>query len=475
MFRQLMKSCLRDKFARVTFAALCSVAAVLCAVYPASAVPVQPGNPTHSYLLDEGTGTNTADGSGSSDGTFVGGPTWTSDTPFSYAGNNAVDFAGSPDGISIPNTFPTGGSPWNNYSISMWLKTESVAVVANIFMGNWTQFAGEPGNFVLRQVGSNNIQAIVYNSTSLQNATAPGLTLSTGVWQHFGFIYHDDNTSVDVCLDGSCVNFVTAIDPYAEAVTGPAIGLGGDFGYGGVIDEVAIWGDTALSTDNMEWLALNSLSDTPILTPTIFTWNETGAGQWSAISSWTPSGGPPDNVNHTAVFGELVSGPTVAVIHDAVTVNRVEFDNAIHSYAISGLGSVNLDATTAQTPVTPTISVIGTHEFQADVNLHNNTTASIVSASSLEFVNRLKLNNNTLTKTGEGTLIISNTLNTGGGAVNCAEGTCSGTGTIGGDLNNDGSTISPGNSSLWTQTQVPEPAALLLLVIGSALVLLRRR
>ena len=46
---------------------------------------------------------------------------------------------------------------------------------------------------------------------------------------------------------------------------------------------------------------------------------------------------------------------------------------------------------------------------------------------------------------GNGTLAINNTISTGGGTLNCAEGMCSGSGTIAGDLNNAG-TVSPGNS-----------------------------
>ena len=213
--------------------------------------------------------------------------------------------------------------------------------------------------------------------------------------------------------------------------------------------------------------------------PVDFTWNIDSFGEWTTHDNWTPSGGPPGDVgraryaNHTATFGSAITSDRTVITETAVSVRAITFDNS-NTYSIAGNGSVNLIAATVTELSTAISTLQGTHQFQAVVNLHNNTTVSIASASSLEFVNRLKLNNNTLTKTGEGTLVISNTLNTGGGTVNCAQGTCSGTGTIGGDLNNDGGTISPGNSSLWTQTQVPEPAASLLLVIGSALVLLHR-
>jgi len=64
---------------------------------------------------------------------------------------------------------------------------------------------------------------------------------------------------------------------------------------------------------------------------------------------------------------------------------------------------VNLQATTdPNSPVNPSLQVEGTHEFQADVNLHNNTAVDIATNSTLTFNRALNLMGNTLTKTGEG-------------------------------------------------------------------------
>ena len=117
----------------------------------------------------------------------------------------------------------------------------------------------------------------------------------------------------------------------------------------------------------------------------------------------------------------------------------------------------------------------GQHEFQLRVSLETDTMVDVASGQLLEFNNRLFLNDNTLTKTGEGTMAINNQVVTGGGMVICAEGTCSGSGTIGGDLINDGGTISPGNSP-GVMAAVPEPASLVLLLAGAiGLIFLRRR
>ena len=117
---------------------------------------------------------------------------------------------------------------------------------------------------------------------------------------------------------------------------------------------------------------------------------------------------------------------------------------------------------------------VGNHEFQARVNLHSDTDVTIASGFTLEFNNRLNLNGNTLSKLGFGEVAINNVLATGGGTVNVQAGTISGNGTVGGDVINDGGTISPGsNSEVFTvlapssdKMVVPEPSAVVMMGLG---------
>ena len=194
----------------------------------------------------------------------------------------------------------------------------------------------------------------------------------------------------------------------------------------------------------------------PPLPATQFEWNDaSGLGNWATAGNWKPQegvvlGSPADSPDHTAIFADgsfavPISATTNVSTMAAVTVNRIEFDNNTASYVISGLGSVNLASTTDPSPVTPTMSVVGTHEFQADVNLQNDTTVDVASDSTLNFDRGLDLMGTTLTKTGDGTMAVNNNVLTSGGMVDCQVGTCSGTGTISGSLNNGG-TVAPGNS-----------------------------
>ena len=131
-------------------------------------------------------------------------------------------------------------------------------------------------------------------------------------------------------------------------------------------------------------------------------------------------------------------------------------------------------ATTDDSVAPATIGVLqGSHQFQAGVRLHSGTTVNVASGATLTFNNTLDLNDQTLTKTGVGTMLVRNDLVLGGGTLDISEGTVAGNGTIGGDVTNDSGTISPGNSSP-AASAVPEPSAMLLL-LGAVMMLLGRK
>ena len=177
-----------------------------------------------------------------------------------------------------------------------------------------------------------------------------------------------------------------------------------------------------------------------------------------------PNGSPGDgqspfSTHETILFGAAISSNSTVFTDTQVTVNRIQFDNAF-SYGISGQGGVNLIASTAG-PL-PRIDVdSGSHEFQAKVTLLNDATVDVISDSTLTFTNSLDLNGQTLTKTGEGEVAINNNLMTNGGTLINSQGTISGLGTVGGDVDNPGGTISPGSSAAAI-SGIPEPSSLLL-------------
>ena len=187
------------------------------------------------------------------------------------------------------------------------------------------------------------------------------------------------------------------------------------------------------------------------------TWNNDGTATWDDAENWNIFPATPNTAAHTATFADAISAPTTVVVNTDLSINAITFDHSV-SYGVGGLGSVNLvtdpdDPNDPDDPFgPPLLSVSGgtaasAHQFQVVVNLQDNTTADVAANSMLSFNHALNLMGNTLTKTGAGTMSINNVLTTGGGSVDVQEGTVTGGGSIGGNVKNNGGTISPGNSA----------------------------
>ena len=190
------------------------------------------------------------------------------------------------------------------------------------------------------------------------------------------------------------------------------------------------------------------------------------------MNNWDFNGSPlgpllPKDTRHTAIFGDAIRHSRTVFTDDPVTVKAVQFLNS-NTYAVGGTGTINLNAGTSA-PQAAIDVILGDHQFQTEVNLQMNTDVTIDAGHSLTFNNTLNLGGNTLTKLGDGDLTIRNTLVSGmGGTVNLQQGSISGNGNVGSDVNNSEGTISPGDS-LQVSSQVPEPGTVFLIVIGTIL------
>ena len=199
-------------------------------------------------------------------------------------------------------------------------------------------------------------------------------------------------------------------------------------------------------------------------------WTNNGTGSWTDAGNWNTFAAPSTSA-HTATFSNTISVPTTVVVDTDVTINTITFDHSI-SYGVGGLGSIHLEATTNPFQL-PSISVVkGAHQFLVVTNLKSHTTVEVALDNTLSFNHALNLMSNTLTKMGTGTMSINNLLTTGGGSMDGQEGIVAGVGTVGGDVHNEGGTISPGNSTQISA--VPEPSGILLLVWGLSVPLTSR-
>ncbi len=196
-------------------------------------------------------------------------------------------------------------------------------------------------------------------------------------------------------------------------------------------------------------------------------WKQNTSGDWNTTSNWTGIGLPPGS-NQSAVLGDVIESTQIVFTNTDVTVNDVQFNDS-STYIVGGGGVINLMAgTTDGLPTSGVSATQGFHQFQASVALQNDATADVAEGASIEFNNRLFLNGHTLTKTGDGSLAISNRVVLADGTLDVQQGILSGYGTVGGDVNNMGGTLSPGDSDSVTSA-IPEPSTMLLLVLGGLL------
>lgn len=192
-------------------------------------------------------------------------------------------------------------------------------------------------------------------------------------------------------------------------------------------------------------------------------WNIASGGHWDSIDNWEPREVPNGN-DTSVVFGNGITQSSTVTSDVDVAVNTILFENT-HRYTIAGTGSLSLAGSSSQ-PAGSISVMTGNHEFQLDVNLMTDTTIDIANNSVLEFAAQLNLAGNTLTQTGPGTLVVNHTLNAGGGSLLVQNGWLSGRGTLAGDLQNLGGTLSPGTIPLTTNAAVPEPTTFGLLWNG---------
>jgi len=259
--------------ARLLAALFVSSIALLGALPIADAVPVQPSRPVSVYLLDEGSGTTTADSFGGNDGTLVAMEPgdWVTNTPFSYAGNHALNFDGTSEGASNQSDRVNLGQPANlnfepsvdTFSISAWYQTDNdgsiVSKAQNTNSGRQYQIF-DSGSNVGANLGGN--QGI--GTTTVNPGSGPG------DWHHVVLVVTP--TSAVGYLDGVVSSAEFSLTPGGPLTNPMDIYIGarhgsdtaGDattgFVLDGRVDEVAFW-DVALTTDNVQWLANNSLND----------------------------------------------------------------------------------------------------------------------------------------------------------------------------------------------------------------------
>jgi len=425
---------------------------------------------------------NANDSVGNHDGVESGGVSYAASMP---GMGQAFSFSGTGDSNIDTNevTLPESG----DRTIAFWMK--SGVDQATNYNGQTLHVPVSQGHSdrgVTFQFGSFGAPNLVYCCRSGAQSGAGSViedySTSELDWHHVAVTYNGTSFENKVYVDGvqSDVRSIgggpgtTESSWISEATSnGNTLRFGTDDQlpnrtYNGLLDDVRIY-DNELSAGEVAVL----LNITPTKPDISVFWKIDASGDWNDAGNWSGTGTPPVNPNQSAIFGDMITTLQTIFTNADVSVNDVQFVNSA-TYIVSGGGTIHLTAgTSAALPTSGVTAAVGTHQFQAAVQINNDATADIASGAKLIFNNALNLMGNTFTKTGPGELAINNVLSTGGGAVQLIEGTISGNGTVGGGVNNDGGTISPGNAGV--NSSVPEPAGLILVILGLVGILLFRR
>jgi hypothetical protein len=241
----------------------------------AHAVPIAPGPADYGWFFDDGSGTTAAPSFGGASGSLENGASWSTQTPFAYAGNHSIRFDGNNDVVDADDlaTVLNGASA---FSVSLWIQSDSGnqdrAFWNGVDPSNSDEFGGRydsrgwlNGNGGTRnlikfgiQIGGSNYQ---YES---------GAGHQTTDWQHVLFTWESGSGArlyVDGVLDTPS-EVSAGLQTIAGTISGQSrflIGDGAKNAWAGEIDEFLVW-RSALDADRAEFLA--QYSSYPIPEPT---------------------------------------------------------------------------------------------------------------------------------------------------------------------------------------------------------------
>ena len=383
-------------------------------------------NPSGYWPLDETSGTTAADISavgGNNDGTYFAHAT----RPGFITGSDAFDSTGGINDGSASNNyvrisdsgataFTNGAMAATSFSVEAWVYADRLS--GSSPPGNWFVrgfFFGAGGQF------------IQHNGTSVavgvDNAGGGLATIDSQKWTHVVATFADDgagDTDLTVYVDGEQFGpFYRSELPLGGIPNFPAVAgdnTGEDIqigtlhffdydqriqGFDGGIDELAYY-DYALDATRVR---AHCEAGSSTCAPTVpHVWSENGSGSWQDDSNWSFDDSP-DNAEEIAQLTGFIDSPRTVFTESPITINGIVFDNA-NQYVVAGNDAITLSQTGGGTD--PTIDVMsGDHQIQTEVLLTDDLTINVDAGATLEFVNRLTLDGNVLTKTGSGTLIIN--------------------------------------------------------------------
>jgi hypothetical protein len=299
--------------------------------------------PSGYWRLEETSGTNAADLTGTQDGTYIGTPTLGAT---GIDGNNAVTLTGGTMGISVADN-----AAWDlgtgDFTV-MWAMKRSgtwPAAAQFLFGHDGDGGAGSFGSNL--QTGNAGVLELRFESTAYTVTTSPTTLLSDDAW-HLCFWVVDRSGNAELWVDGVSEGTVAVSGSSAVDLTNIRVLYFGrraaGNGFIGSLDECAIWKGTLLSSTNIGDLQA-ALASSPSATGAVTLAAPVVAGTGEhTVSATGALVLPATTVSGT---GDSSSYTSTGVVVLAATV-------------IAGTGTESLEATGALT--TPAVVISGTAE-----------------------------------------------------------------------------------------------------------------
>jgi hypothetical protein len=241
--------------------ALVIALASLLAGSAASASTVPSAPPTYAWLFDDGSGSTLTASAGGHDGTLVNGPSWSSNTPYSYAGNGSLYFDGSNQYVDVPS-LDHALEGWTDFTLSIWIRSDLDYEDRAMWSGQ------EPGNsdlFTIRYDSAgwlsggstaNLIKFGMYLDGVGYQYESAEFTQKAGAWQNLVWMW-ENGVGLKLFIDGVIdVPTATTFSGVSGALSDQPrfiIGDGAKDNWRGNIDELLIWND-ALVQEEVDWI-----------------------------------------------------------------------------------------------------------------------------------------------------------------------------------------------------------------------------
>ena len=191
--------------------------AIVSAICQTVLAETMPGHPDYSWLFDEGSGTKAAAHSGGHDhdGTLATDATWSTDTPFQYAGNHSVCVT---NGEVSASGFALGAAG----TISMWVECTSYGRFQYL-LDSESDRTLEYLNLDIGVSGDDRQEVTWINNGLAGNGSdwANSTTFPLNRWHHVAIVWNNAAaTKVQIYYDATPVtNSTIAVNPSSQPTT----------------------------------------------------------------------------------------------------------------------------------------------------------------------------------------------------------------------------------------------------------------